>query len=167
MKSTILTFTFAFASLTSCNKQWTDPSLNATDQNFIVMAASHNLNEIEAGVLAHNKSSDVAVLAFADKMEYEHREAQNELRSLVESNHLNMRYNEKLETMKLQLIQLKGRDFDSSYVHKHLAYQRKILQIFEDEIQNGKDEGLKYYASKYINHLKLNREYAAVLAQNF
>ena len=167
MKAIIPLLTLSILTITSCNKQWTDPSLNKTDENFVIMAAFHNLNEIEAGALTHTKSLDKAVVEFADKMEYEHREAQNELRTLLESNHLTMRFDENLETMKLRMIQLKGRTFDSTYVHTHVYYQQNIMKIFQDEIDNGNDQGLKYYASKYINHIKLYNNQASKLAREF
>src|SRR5947209_7462270 len=100
MKKIIILGSFAALVFSACRRDDTSNnpgnSMNATDQNFITMAAMSNNAEVRTGQLAVSRGANAGVKSFGQFMVNEHTQAQNDL-TTVASNY-NMRLTDSIAT---------------------------------------------------------------------
>jgi len=141
--------------------------LDHKDQKFIEKAAQDGMAEVELGRLAQTKASNDQVKQFAQHMEQDHSQANDELKRIAQAkgvmiptstdhSHMN-----KMEKMQKE----SGADFDKQYMAEMVKDHEKDLRFFREEAQNAKDPELKTFAQKTaqkINeHLNMARQIAA------
>lgn len=158
-----LKFIYAFALLgciAACDDDDNDrPDLADIDEEFVEGAALSNLTEVDFGTLATERGDHDLVRKYGDMMISEHTTAQDELRSLA-NNFDDVDWPEGLDQqhrqIKEQLMNLSGRAFDSAYMRSQVNDHEKTLSMFDNEINNGRNESVKAYANKYRPHIEMH-----------
>lgn len=154
--------------LASCTKE-KEPDWNPTDDKFLEMAAYGNYNEIEAGMLDTSKASDASVRNFGKMMIMDHRDAQEELKRLAKDKKedLPSGADDAHKALMQQLSALSGRAFDSAYIHSQVKDHKAVIQLFEEELRDGKDRDLKNYAGKYLPAIQMHLHHADTISNRF
>jgi putative membrane protein len=154
----------------NCNRDKDkNDEMNSTDGEFMKMVSMGNHAEIEAGKLAASKATDSSVKSFGRSMMTEHQTAQDELEVLAA--------NKKTEipagpdaahvAMVAQMKNMSGRQFDSAYIHSQVSDHQKVLELFMNEQNNGKDQDVKNYADKFIMHIRMHLNRADSTSKRF
>jgi putative membrane protein len=133
-------------------------TLNDADRTFMMQAHEANLAEIDAGQAAASKGNAAEVRYFGQTMITEHTMAQSSLDSLAGalSQSLADTLNAEHEALKQKLAGLTGYAFDTTYIGSQIRDHQKVITMFETEIQNGKHEGVKGYANRYLPHIRMH-----------
>jgi putative membrane protein len=153
-------------SQTGASTSQSSGKLDHKDQKFIEKAAEDGMAEVELGRLAQTKASNDQVKQFAQHMEQEHSQANDELKRIAQAkgvtiptstDHSHMKKMEKMQKES-------GADFDKQYMAEMVKDHEKDLKFFREEAQNAKDPELKTFAQKTaqkINeHLNMARQIA-------
>ena len=145
----------AAVTFTACDKD-DDIKLNDTDRNFMTQAAISNLAEIEAGQLASTMGQKDSVKKYGAMMVMEHQPAYNSLDSIAKLRSVTIPTTVDAENaaIKQRLMTYTGRTFDTAYINSQIAGHQKTINLFQNEIANGSDEGLRSYATKLIPHIQ-------------
>lgn len=160
----------ALATIGACNKDDdndnNNQSLNQTDRDFMSNATYGNNAEVDAGQLAQSKSTTAAIDNFEMMMVTDHTTAQHDLDSLAHlmSETLPSGIDAAHVVIKQQLTAMSGTMFDSAYIHVQVTDHQKTVQLFQNEISNGKSQRLKDYASKYLPKIQLHLNMADSIA---
>lgn len=160
----------------SCNKN-NDTSTSSssgmngsnTDQDFMKTAAYGNFDEMDAGQLAASNGTDASVKDFGKMMLADHGKAETELSLLAKTKQIGLPNGpdqEHIET-KQQLMKLSGRTFDSAYISAQVTDHKTTVDLFQNEISNGKDQDVKNFASKYLPAIKMHLAKADSIAKKF
>ncbi len=150
---------------TACSKKSSN-SLNATDQNFMQMAAYSNEDEVNFGQLAVSKSSNDSVTMFAQKMISDHTMGIMGLDSLASTYSLTLptTIDSMHAAIKGQLMPLSGSSFDSAYIKGQVADHITTINLFQNEISNGSRQGIKDFATRTLPMLNMHLQMAQALA---
>lgn len=141
--------------------------LDHRDQKFIEKAAEDGMAEVELGKLAQTKASNDQVKQFAQHMEQDHSQANDELKRIAQSKGVTIPSStDRSHTKKMEKMQKEsGADFDKQYMAEMVKDHEKNLKFFREEAQNAKDPELKTFAQKTaqkINeHLNMARQIAS------
>ena len=168
MKVTLLAFggLLVAASFCACNNNNdnTDTSniVNSTDSMFVMKAGMGNTAEINVAHLAITKSSDSAILNFANKMIADHTAAQNSLKNIASKYQLNVpdSVDAAHAQMQAELSLLSGRAFDSSYIHGQVLDHQATVQLFQTEGTGGNNGDLHNYADTTLPKLQMHLDLA-------
>jgi len=156
--------------LCSCDKEKPSTTgINSTDDEFVSKASVANRAEIGAGQTASAKADDEDVRAFGTFMVTDHTNSQMQLKGLADS--LNLRAPDSLDAehvaLKMQLDSLTGRAFDSVYIHSQVKDHHDAIDLFQKEIDKGKNSRLIDFATSQMPHLQMHLQMADSLAQKF
>jgi putative membrane protein len=137
--------------------------LETADKQFVEKTALSNLTEVDFGNVASTRGESEMVRNFGQHMISEHTTAQQELRTLADE-YDDVDWPEQPDAahqqLKQQLMTMSGRAFDSAYMASQVADHQMTLDIFENEISNGKDSDVRAYANKYMPHIQHHLERA-------
>ncbi len=145
------------------NKSIDSATMNGTkkdslddDKNFMVKAASGGLLEVALGKTALKNAASEKVKNFGQMMITDHSKANKELVALAKTKNIavpSVPGNDEQEKIdKLQKEQ--GKDFDKDYVSMMIDDHKNDIKEFQDEVDNGKDPGIKALAQKTLPVLK-------------
>jgi putative membrane protein len=140
--------------------------LDHRDQKFIEKAAEDGMAEVELGRLAQTKASNDQVKQFAQQMQQDHSQANDELKRIAQAKGVTIpTSSDHSHTKKMEKLQKEsGADFDKQYMADMVKEHEKDLRFFREEAQNAKDPELKTFAQKTaqkINeHLNMARQIA-------
>ena len=133
--------------------------LNATDKQFLKMAADANMTEAHLGQMAEAQASEDAVKNFGKMLDQDHTKAYTQLQQVASKDGqsiptgINVRQDRSIE----QLMHLKGKNFDRSFVRDEIQDHQRAIAEFKREAQRGENPGLKSYAQQTLpvleNHL--------------
>ena len=144
-------------------------NVNATDQHFVLMASIANTAEIDAATLAESKATDEGILDFADMMLNDHGMAKSELKGIADD--LNLAAPDSLDAehvaLKALLMSLNGREFDSVYIHSQVKDHEKAIALFNTEVQSGRHQRLRDFATAQLPHLQKHLNKAGSLANKY
>lgn len=156
-------------SFIACDKDDDDDDneiYNQQDKNFAMMAAMNNYAEIDAGQTASTKAQNNGVKAFGAMMVMDHTMAGNKLKPIASG--LGLYAPDSLDAkhvaLKAQLASLTGRAFDSVYIHAQVEDHRATIELFEDEVSDGKQQDLKNFANETLPNLRMHKAHADSLA---
>lgn len=132
--------------------------IQEVDRTFIMNAAEANQAEIELGQLASSKSATPEVVAYGQMMVTEHQTAHDDLDSIADAKDvtINTQLNAKHQALKQRLSALMGYAFDTAYMRNMVVDHQNTASLFQNEISNGRDEGVKNYARKYLPHVQMH-----------
>jgi putative membrane protein len=150
----------------SCKK---DERMNETDEQFLKTAAQGNYNEIDAGQLAASKAVDSMVRNFGNRMVTDHQAALAELQSLAQDKDVTLPTGPDAAHLaaKQQLLNMSGWKFDSTYIHMQVTDHQTTINLFQNELNNGKNKAVKNYADKYLPIIKTHFNMADNISDRF
>jgi putative membrane protein len=133
-----------------------------TDQQFVSLAATGGLAEVELGRLATQRASRASVQRFGERMVMDHGAMNAELAQLAARKGL--RVPTTLDDGHRQdvdrLARLSGDDFDRAYMQHMVADHTKDVAHFERQAQTGTDPDLKALAASALPVLRQHLEMA-------
>ena len=168
MKVTLLALggLLAAASFCACNNNDdnTDTSniVNAQDSNFVMMAGMGNTAEISAANIAKTKSTDSAILSFANMMITDHTAAQTSLKAIASRYGLTVPDSvDAAHAAKAAILAtMTGRAFDSMYIHEQVLDHQTTVQLFQNEGNSGNNGDLVNYADTTLPKLQMHLDLA-------
>jgi putative membrane protein len=170
----LLTLAFAACQKTDTMSYTSSSSSSGTgtsnpDADFMKAAASANFDEIDAGQLASTKASDASVKAFGQMMVSDHTKFEAALDTLAKSKQVTLPAGPDQAHIDLnqRLMKLSGRAFDSTYIHAQVTDHRGAVELFQNEINHGKDSTVKGYARRYFSIIQVHLNKADSIAQKF
>lgn len=144
------------------NTNMTDGNAMSEENDFMNKAAQSNMAEIQAAQMALQKSQNPQVKQFAQRVINDHTKATNELKDLAAKNNVTLPTSisdDQKETAN-DLSQLSGKEFDQEYMDAQVEAHQDAVDLFQNEIDNGKEADVKAFAQKTLPTLKSHLEMA-------
>lgn len=143
------------------------PAKPVTDAEFVIIAASSGVYEVEAGKLAKDRASGAEVKKFAEKMVEDHTKANKELAEVAKKADLGVPTQlMEADTKHLEALRARtGTDFDREYVAQQVKAHDEAVALFESASKNAKNAALKDFAAKTLPTLKEHQKHAKMLAK--
>jgi putative membrane protein len=122
------------------------------DRNFIEDVAIGNMAEIQNGQLAQQRAQNQMVRDYANMMVNDHGPAGERLSSLAAA--LGVTPPTELDwmhrRMAKKLREANEGEFDALYIKSQVKDHRKMVELLEDQIEDGEDAELKRFASEML-----------------
>jgi len=139
-----------------------------SDAEFVVLAASHGMHEVELGKLAKTNAASSDVRKFGERMVADHTKANEELKAVAAKAGLG------LPTMLLsdhrrhidKFSKLRGAEFDKAYTGHMVHDHHDAVDLFTRATKEAKDPGLKAFAEKTLPTIKEHLELAKKLNES-
>ena len=127
-----------------------------SDAEFVAMAASGGMLEVELGKIAAQKASHADVKKFGQMMASDHSKANAELKDLASKKGWVRPANLLPEHQQTydRLSKLSGKDFDRDYMADMVLDHEKDVAMFEQATQKASDADLKAWTSKTVPTLR-------------
>lgn len=140
---------------------------NPTDpQQFVNMATSSNMFEIESSKLALEKAETAPAKEFAQHMITDHTKAGEDMKAAAAAagvtvpTELDEAHRAKME----RLSSLDGTTFDKTYVAEQVTAHEEAVALFDEYSSDGADGPLKEFAAKTLPTLEAHLEAIEKLA---
>ena len=137
--------------------------LSGADKQFVMHAAEGGQAEVALAKLAQQKASNAEVKSFAERLERDHSQANDELKSLASQKQITLA--EKPSAAAAKLEKLSGAAFDKAYITAMVSDHQKDVRAFERQAEHGADAEIKAFASKTLPTLKEHLQQAEQLAK--
>jgi len=126
------------------------------DLKFVKEANQINLEEVQAGKLAQQRSVNAAIKKYGEHLAMDHAKMRDELTALAHKKSIDLPKDLDSETQDKvdQLAKLTGAEFDRAFSRAMIAGHEKAIQKFDTEIKNGRDADIKAWAEKRIVTLR-------------
>lgn len=133
-----------------------DRSAMAMDETFARKAAAAGQAEVELAMLAQQKATNEHVKHTAEKIESDHKKANDELMAVVSKKNLNIDPKPTADQIKTKqrLEKLSGAEFDRAFIDVMIKDHQKAIKDFERQATSGADPELKAVAAKCLPDLK-------------
>jgi len=134
-----------------------------TDPEFVAMAASSGMLEVELGKVAAQKATNAEVKKFANQMVTDHGKANSELKAFGTKKGISVPAYMSAEDQAVhdRIAKLSGASFDRDYMAQMVLDHEKAVGMFENANRQATDADLKSWASKTLptlrNHLEMAR----------
>jgi len=140
-------------------------TLSHGDKHFIMKAARASTNEVALSQLADSRASDPEVKSLAQMMIADHNQANSDLKALALSKGIDIsRPVDKGKIDNISDLSVKsGADFDKAYAKIMVSAHKGAVDLFKDEVANGKDPDVVAFAKKYVDTLSMHLEHATAL----
>lgn len=141
-----------------------DRSATALDEAFTRKAAAAGQAEVELGMVAQQKGSNEHVKHLAQRIEADHKKANDELMAIASKKNLNIDPKPTADQIKTKqkLEKLSGAEFDRGFLDVMIKDHQKAITDFERQATNGADPELKAFAAKVLpdlkEHLKMSQD---------
>jgi len=145
------------------NRQSND-TLSSEDAAFIREAASGGMLEVRLGQLAGERAANADVRQFGQRMVMDHENVNKDVMAIAERKGVNIAKNlsQKDQAAFDKLKDLRGADFDRSYMKSMVKDHEEDVKTFENESRDAKDADVKAFAARVLpflkNHLTMARE---------
>lgn len=147
----------------NASKEDTDAAITAgaTPETFVSMAAQDGMAEVGLAKLALKKSSNDDVKQFAQKMEQDHEQANDQLSSIAKSKGITVpqKLDAKHEAMMKSLSAKSGKAFDQAYAEHMAKDHSKAVALFQGASQSS-DADLAAFAKKTLPTLEEHKQLA-------
>jgi putative membrane protein len=145
--------------------------LSAVDKQFMIQAAQGGLAEVQLAQMAKQKASSPAVLQFAQQMIDDHTPANQELMAIATQKGVALpkTIGPQNQAVKRRLSKLSGKAFEQAYI-RAAGVQAHTQQaaVFQKEVQQGRDQDVKAFATKILptvkDHLRMARADAGTMS---
>ena len=143
-----------------------------SDSDFAKEAAEGGMAEVKFGQLAQDKGASDAVKEFGKRMVDDHLQANDKLKNIAERENvkLPLALSKKDQSTYDKLSKLSGDAFDRAYAHNMVKDHENDIASFQQEAANGRDPGIKTFASETLptlqEHLKLAKEMMKSVSSN-
>lgn len=145
------------------SKEDTDEAMTAgaTPETFVKTAAQDGMTEVALAKLALRKSSNSEVKQFAQKMQQDHEQADEELSSIAKSKGLALppKLDAKHEAMVKSMTAKSGAAFDSAYAEHMDKAHAKAIALFQAASKSS-DPDLAAFAKKTLPTLEEHKQLA-------
>jgi putative membrane protein len=135
-----------------------------SDSDFAKQAAEGGMAEVKLGQLAQDKGTSEAVKEFGKKMVDDHSQANDKLTTIASQENVKIpiTLNKHDQATYDKLSKLSGEAFDRAYARDMVKDHQDDIAAFQQEARNGRDNGIKSFASETLptlqEHLKMARE---------
>ena len=132
------------------------------EQEFAQKAAEGGLIEVQLGELAQQQAKDEQVIQFGERMVQDHGRANEKLMAIAEQKAIQLPQElsgdaqQKYEEMQ----QLSGAEFDEAYMDEMVEDHEKDIELFEQQVESGKDPDLRAFAEETLPTLREHMELA-------
>jgi putative membrane protein len=153
------------AGLASARSQESKSDTPLTDAEFVKMAASSGMHEVELGKLAATKAQNADVKKFAQKLVDDHTKANEELKAAAKDANIEVpaKMLEKHQKHVEHFREYKGSNFDADFVKHEIKDHEEGIALFTRASKELKNEKLKAFATKTLPVLKEHLEMAKKL----
>lgn len=124
-----------------------------TDQQFVDFAAQTDMVEANLGQLAQNVAASQPVKDYGQMLVTDHTADYKKLQNLASQANVNVPtaidapHN---KTMITPFQKLKGKQFDTRYIHEMVAGHTKAIAVYKKEVDDATDPTIKSYAQDAI-----------------
>ena len=127
------------------------PTVSAQDQNFVNLAATSDMFEIQSSRLALQRSRNPATRRFAERMIADHTQSSQRLAALAQAKGIVMPTGLDPEQQRaLAAIDNTRRIFDQEYFRQQGQAHAATAQAYQTEIANGYDADLRGFAQQTL-----------------
>lgn len=169
----ILLMCIASLNVLTAQKQKTGKAANSantqnSDTAFMEKAAESGMAEVMFGKLAQSQANSQKVKDYGMMMEKDHTKANEELLGLAKQQNITLptALASKTQNDYDALQKKSGNDFDKSFIDQMIADHQKVIQLFEIEAKNGKNEQVRTWAELTLPTLKQHLEHAKEIRSN-
>lgn len=150
------------------NSTTTQNSEQNSDKAFMEKAAESGLAEVMLGKLGQNQGSSQTVKDYGMMMEKDHTKANQELISLAQQQNITLptALPASMQSDYDALEKKSGNDFDKAFMDQMVADHQKVIELFEMEAKNGKNEQVRTWAQRTLPTLKQHLEHAKEIRKN-
>jgi putative membrane protein len=140
--------------------------LEPADRRFLTGAIADGIAEVELARIARTRASDPQVQAFAQRMEQDHGQANDELVRLANAKFVATDAKPGLMQRRdaNRLSRLSGAQFDRAYMQHMVAAHRSAVAKFDKASREARDAELKDLAARTLPTLRAHLEAAQGLA---
>jgi putative membrane protein len=140
-------------------------TLSHGDKKFIHKVARASTNEVTLSQLADSRAASPDVKSFAQMMITDHTQANTDLGALATSKGVEIgKAIDEGKTDEVSSLSSKsGADFDKAYAKQMLSAHKGAVELFKDEVANGKDPDVVAFAKKYVDTLSMHLDHATAL----
>jgi len=133
-----------------------DDATTVADTEFMKQATYINRAQLTNGSLATERGTAQAVRDFGNALQLRFGAAQKDLdqKGVALNSDLPTQTDAAHQAVTNTLLDMEGRTFDISYIDYQLQELDKAVDLYVEQINNGKDPGLKAYAEKYLPYLR-------------
>jgi putative membrane protein len=130
--------------------------MSSADHNFVMNAAKGGTAEVELGSLANQQATKPAVKQFGERMVKDHTEANNRLQQIAQQKGMTLPIGlpDDAKQLKQQLTNMKGPEFDRTYMQNMVEDHQKDVAEFQKEADEGQDPDVKNFAATTLPTLK-------------
>ena len=136
-------------------------------EEFVTMAASSDMFEIQSGTVAQEKAQSAEVKEFAAMMVADHTKSSEELLAAVQESGLDItppgamaaKHQEQLDALNADNVT----DFDAAYIDAQVAAHEEALALMKSYSEGGDNEALKAHATKTLPVVQMHYEHAKQL----
>jgi len=144
----------------------TEPATPSHDDNkFIKKVARASTNEVALSQLADGRALSPDVKSFGQMMITDHTHANSDLGALAKTKGVDISKpvgEGKMDDVST-LSSKSGIDFDKAYTKLMVSAHNGAVDLFKDEVANGKDPDVVAFAKKYVGTLSMHLEHAVAL----
>ncbi|MHB8260483.1 MAG: DUF4142 domain-containing protein [Bacteroidia bacterium] len=139
-----------------------DTTAKAKDAEFLVQAAEINLEEIQLGQLAQQKSKLADIKELGKMMEVQHSQCFIDLTALAQKESITIptEPNNNVENDYKMLSHKSGTDFDTTYCNMMVNGHKKAIAIFEKESIESNNTDIKQWAAETLPNLGIHLDHA-------
>lgn len=129
-------------------------------QQFVNMATSSNMFEIQSSEIALEKAQNEPTKEFAQHMITDHTKAGEEMKAAASAAGVSMptALDDKHQATMERLSGLNGETFDTTYIAEQVAAHEEAVALFDRYSANGRDGPLKEFAAKTLPTLESHLE---------
>lgn len=132
------------------------------DNEFVVMAASGGLMEVQLGEMAAKQATSPSVKEYAQMMVNDHSKANEELKSLASRKNITIPTTpgEDHADHINKMSDKKGDNFDKDYMKLMIDDHKDDVDKFEKAARDARDPDIRAFAAKYLPTLRSHLERA-------
>lgn len=126
------------------------------DDQFLAMASECCSCQCSMIELAEKQASRPEVKEFATKLERDHKALHKELAAMMKTRKVDAATDTGKETKARceKLGKLEGKEFDTAFLKYVVADHEKAIRACENQIENGKDEKVKEFATDAVKKMR-------------
>ncbi|MDA3613471.1 DUF4142 domain-containing protein [Polluticaenibacter yanchengensis] len=163
-------FIFSLVAITqTINAQTIQYLAQEKDHEFVEKVLEKGQCQISLARLAQTKGLSSQVQQFATQMEREHQKTNEELTKYAQQNNyasIPVEMNDDSKKDHEKLSGKLGSEFDKVFAKQMVKNHEKMIRLFKEQIEDGKDEQLKTWASQTLPVLEQHLESAKALHES-
>ncbi|KQQ53584.1 hypothetical protein ASF84_17355 [Pseudomonas sp. Leaf127] len=135
---------------------------------FVDEASAKGIAEIEAGKLAQQKSQSADIKTFAQMMITDHTAANEKLKGIATTKKLEVSSDaELMDKAKALILDIRDESFDKSYANNQVKAHEQTIELFNEQIKDGKDAEIKAFAEATLPKLEAHLKEAKALSKKY